>query len=61
MIQVLFIFLRFLATVITQKLVAILILIGYFFGFGLFAAHVALAETRVKTRPQTAMHLHRRT
>ena len=57
MIQVLFIFLRFLATVITRKPVTILILVGCLLGFGFFTAHIALAETRVKTRPLTAMQL----
>ena len=57
MIQVLFIFLRFLATVITRKPVTILILVGCLLSFGFFTAHIALAETRVKTRPRTAMQL----
>jgi tetratricopeptide (TPR) repeat protein len=57
MIQVLFIFLRLSVVVITRKFVTTLMLMGYLLSFGLFATHFALAETRVKTRPHTAMKL----
>ena len=57
MIQMFFIFLRLLFMVITRKPVTILILIGYLLSFSLFAVHAALAETRVKTRPRTAMQI----
>lgn len=51
-----FIFLRFLSTIITRKPVAILLLIGYLFSFGLLTVHIALAETRIK-RLHTVMQL----
>lgn len=53
----LFIFLRFLAVVITRKSVTTLLLMGYLLSFSLFTAHVALAETRVKAKTLTAMQL----
>ncbi len=57
MIQVLFIFLRFLTAVITRKPAAILLLIGYLFSFGLLTVQAASAETRTKARVRTAMQL----
>jgi len=57
MIQVLFIFLRFLTAVITRKPAAILLLIGYLFSFGLLTVQAASADTKVKARVRTAMQL----
>jgi len=57
MIQMPFIFLRFLAVVITRKSVTTLLLMGYLLSFSLFTAHVALADTRVKAKTLTAMQL----
>ncbi|MCD4713263.1 MAG: tetratricopeptide repeat protein [Clostridiales bacterium] len=63
MIQAFFIFLRFLAVVMTRKPVAILLLLlllllmGYFLSFGLLTVQAASAETRTKARARTAMKL----